>query len=506
MGACKPARYCHCGTRLARDNPDQRCAVCRQRGRDVLRNAPTVPRTFWQTDQLRDALGDWHMGRVIQAYRHHPWHGRPLAQEVLAGWVGLTQTQLSRIENGPPVSDLTKLIQWARVLRIPPELLWFKLPGESGGSTQGSANRSAFTAAGEERTLVAAPAAHVGDEVDDVNRRALLRLLSMTGALVAAPVVDELDTERLASAAAHPGRLDAATLTDYETLNAHLWRVFAASTTKRRVLPVVQQQLDVLTSSLQQPHGSTTHRRLCALAGDLFQLTGEIFFDSNRYTDAAHCYSLAVSASKEADAYDLWACAITRQAFIGVYERQFDRALPLLDTAAGLARRGDPSLSTRHWVANVQAHATAGLGDLAGCQQALATAEQVATLQGPVHTGGWLRFEGSRLAEERGSCYTELQRPDLAEPALIEALDHTISARRRGSVLTDLAAIAAQRRDLDRLVPYGEGAVDAARQTGSGVVGRKLHGLQPRLVPFLADRQVNHLHEQIASLRAPAPV
>lgn len=124
----QPARYCQCGARLARDNPNKLCCSCRERETDVLANPPTVPGGFWQTDRLRDALEAWHMGRVIQAYRVHSWHGRPLPQEVVGGWVGLTQTQLSRLENGPPLQDLSKLIQWARVLRIPPRLLWFKMP------------------------------------------------------------------------------------------------------------------------------------------------------------------------------------------------------------------------------------------------------------------------------------------------------------------------------------------------------------------------------------------
>ncbi|WP_268762161.1 helix-turn-helix domain-containing protein, partial [Frankia casuarinae] len=32
---------------------------------------------------------------------------------MVAGWMGITQTQLSRIESGEPVTDLTKLIRWA---------------------------------------------------------------------------------------------------------------------------------------------------------------------------------------------------------------------------------------------------------------------------------------------------------------------------------------------------------------------------------------------------------
>jgi hypothetical protein len=113
------ARYCRCGARLAHDNPASLCGPCCRKARNTLVSTPEVPPSFWDTDQLRDALATRHMGRVIFAYRRNPWHGRPLPQGIVAGWVGLNQTQLSRIETGPPPQDLTKLLQWARVLRIP---------------------------------------------------------------------------------------------------------------------------------------------------------------------------------------------------------------------------------------------------------------------------------------------------------------------------------------------------------------------------------------------------
>jgi tetratricopeptide (TPR) repeat protein len=78
---------------------------------------------------MREALGSWHIGRVITAYRYHPWHGRVLPQELVANWAGIDQARLSRIENRDAIQDLGKLIEWARMLGIPPELLWFKLPG-----------------------------------------------------------------------------------------------------------------------------------------------------------------------------------------------------------------------------------------------------------------------------------------------------------------------------------------------------------------------------------------
>ena len=70
------------------------------------------------------------MGRVIFAYRMHPHHSKPLTQETVCNWLALTQTQLSRIENGKPPDELSKLIQYAQILGMPAELLWFKLPGE----------------------------------------------------------------------------------------------------------------------------------------------------------------------------------------------------------------------------------------------------------------------------------------------------------------------------------------------------------------------------------------
>lgn len=128
----RPAeRYCVCGTRLARDNSTHRCAACRSADRNRPLAAPNVPAAFWRDEELQEALSARHMGRVIRAYRNHAHHGRrPLPQDVVAGWLGLTQAQLSRIENGSPMLHLDRLIEWAVALGVPPEYLWFKLPDE----------------------------------------------------------------------------------------------------------------------------------------------------------------------------------------------------------------------------------------------------------------------------------------------------------------------------------------------------------------------------------------
>ncbi|OKJ44688.1 DNA-binding protein [Micromonospora sp. TSRI0369] len=125
-----------CGASLAADNDSGRCAPCQRAERDRIVAAPDVPPSFWSHGPLLQALADRHLGRVVRAYRHHPYHGRqPLPQATVAGWFGMTQAQLSRIENGPAVVHLDRLAHWARVLRIPAHTLWFRLPATPGDAS-----------------------------------------------------------------------------------------------------------------------------------------------------------------------------------------------------------------------------------------------------------------------------------------------------------------------------------------------------------------------------------
>lgn len=172
----------------------------------------------------------------------------------------------------------------------------------------------------------------------------------------------------------------------------------------------------------------------------------------------------------------------------------------MLDAAARLARKGDRSLATLYWVSAVQAQAFAGLGKLDACRRALDVAEEVNSLADDASNGGWLRFDGSRLAEERGACHVKFRSYDLAEATLGEALRQNLSPRRRGSVLIDLAMIGAQRGDANQLVTYADAALQTATQTGSGFIGRKLWALQGHLAPLLGNSSIRQLNHGIMTL------
>jgi transcriptional regulator with XRE-family HTH domain len=336
---------------------------------------------------------------------------------------------------------------------------------------------------------------HGSGDLDDMIRRQFLRAIAVTSALVALPADD---SEALAEGTLR-GAAD-----DFLRMNGHLWHVYQLARAKSSVYPLVRDQLTTLNDTLGGQQETVT-RALCGAAGDLFQLAGEVAFDGNRYTDAAASYTLAASASKEAKSYDLWACALVRHAYVDLYERRYADAANTLSAAERVARHGDSFLTTRYWVASVQAEAYAGLGNLSACERALDTAEKVTDLSGSAHNGGWLRFDGSRLAEERGARYVQLGRLDLAEKALTAALGQDALAagqsfRRRGAVLTDLASIGAKRHDPDQVLTYGREALHLARETSSGYVARRLQRLQTDLGPLARDARVVELGADIDAL------
>ncbi|MFG1795801.1 hypothetical protein [Nocardia sp. NPDC049149] len=342
-----------------------------------------------------------------------------------------------------------------------------------------------------------APCGPYAMEINDMNRRELLRLLSISSAALASP---PLDWDRILAAADGFSRIDAATANEYASINHTLWASYSRAVTKAETFPAVREHLDAVLDGLLRARDDSVRRSMCALTGEVLQLAGEILLDNADYGTASHCYTLAAAFSKDAGAMDLWACAMTRHAYINLFDRQFSAAIPLLESASQLAHRGDPSMTTRYWVDAVLAQALAGLGDADGCRRASDSARAALDMTGAPHIG-WLRFDGSRLDEELGACYVQLGRPEQAEPILLSVLDRPLSTRRRAGVLIDLAAAGAMRQDPIQLVTYGNAALDAARRTHSGYLGRRLELLRRHLEPIQDDRHVRHLSKQIAGLQ-----
>ncbi|MFI5746610.1 helix-turn-helix transcriptional regulator [Streptomyces sp. NPDC051644] len=405
------------------------------------------------------------------------------SQESLAHALGVDRTTVSRWERGASELQAHARLKVSELLQLDLAELDALLI-HSQATPQGAGRPPASDLYGS------------GD-TNEMIRREFLRLVAVAGALASLPF-DE--TEALAEEAEN-GSIGA-----FERMNEHLWQVYQLARSKGAVSPLVHEQLAVLNGELRSTSGVGL-RGLCSAAGDLFQLAGELAFDGNSYTEAAASYTLAASASKEAGSFDLWACALVRHAYVDLYQQRYKEAADTLSAAKRVATRGDSALSTRHWVASVQAEAFAGLHDLVACERALDEAQKVAELPGADRNGGWLRFDGSRLTEERGARYVQLGRLDLAEEALRSALKITALAkgqsyRRRGSVLTDLAAIGAKRKDPDQVITYAREALRLAQESRSGYVARRLQSLRSELGSIDRDSRVSELAAEIGALTA----
>ncbi len=286
----------------------------------------------------------------------------------------------------------------------------------------------------------------------DTKRRELLQLLSTAGLMLALPFPG-VDWERIEGAMARPSRFDETVLSDLETVNRSLWNLYLATSKKASVFDGTLGQWKTLVQFLRDPHSVTMHQRLYALASEISQLVGEISFDLNDHPPAQASYTFAALAAKEVGEYDLWACALVRHAFLPLYQQQYGHALPLLQEVHALAERGDSALPTRFWAAAVEAETHAGLLDLAACQSALDQAQEVLSVSGTDLP--WVRFHATRLPALRGTCYVRLCQPELAEPALQEALQYfPHPGRKRGMVLTDLVATALQCGDVEHARTY----------------------------------------------------
>jgi transcriptional regulator with XRE-family HTH domain len=410
------------------------------------------------------------------------------SQEALAHQLGVDRTTVGRWERGETEPAPYIQPRLGKLLGITHDALPALLDAEPAGRDL----PGILSPRGSSRT-------GNGEEHDDMHRRELLELLTMGAVTIALPA---------ALRPAEPGQARyevPSGLAEPEQLSASLWQVFRLADTKSQVLPLVRDHLAGLAGQLRLAGSPRMREQLCALACDQYQLAGEICFDANRYTDAANCYTLAAYAGREARDHDRWACALARQAYISLYDSRPAEASAILESAALVARHGDHQLATRQWIASVQAQASAGHGDLDSCERFLDLAQTVQDLPASASPGGWLRFDGSRLAEEQGTCYLTLGHPGKAHAPLTQALQQAVSLRRRGSLLTDLAAAGLHRRDIGQVLQYGHQAIAIAMQTrSSGYVGRKLLTLDQHLQPFRTSQQIAQLSEQIHTLTAAA--
>ena len=518
MVTTQPARYCdRCGGRLARDNNASRCSACRS-VRDVLLGPPSMPREFWDTDQMRDALATWHIGRVIYAYRTHPWHPRLLSQEVVGNWLGLTQAQLSRIENGRAPEELTKLVRWAQILGVPGELLWFDLPNEQRAEARlrVSPPRTATLPAVVSRPPVMLPVnAEVGSAsrpvglVDELAAPDCGRALDSsahelpTGSEAGRGVTKSEAAERMSYMLTHPSSADLITV-------AHL----------RQQVQQLDEQYVLVPSTVLLAHAgqylgqvrflathavrSRVRRDLYAVEAEAAILMGQLVWDASQRRDhaSARMYlDQAIDAARKVRDPAGEGLALLRKSMIALYgERNPRDGLALARQTAETTERASDVLAGLAQLHAAEAHAM--LGERAPCEVALATADRqlghVREMDAAIDL-----YSDTQFGRMAGSCYLFLEDTSRAQVLLeTTAVSLTDHSKSQAIVLGNLTLALIRQGNLDEAAGRLHQAIDVIELNWGGGGLNIIFGAGRELRPWRTVPVVQDVYDRLLTLMA----
>ncbi|MBF6176599.1 helix-turn-helix domain-containing protein [Nocardia blacklockiae] len=403
---------------------------------------PQLPVAAWRTDEMRNALHSKDIGAVLRAWRHHEIHGlRPIPQTVLARALGITQGQLSRIENGRNrVRDLDKLSHYARVLGAPAELLWFEL-----GDT-------------------AAPAEPAAE-----------RLRLPNGALVA-------------TSARAPGPVLAESL--LSTLDEYVRADRLAGSSP--LLPVVTQQ-ERFIDDLEQSGSAAVRSKLRAVHARFAEFLAWLHQDSANLPAAAEWAARAAALAREAGDDHLLSYIRLRQSSVAADVGDAHETLYLAQAA--LHDTGD--LTHRHRaMAQCQfAHGYARLGDVDNCRRALDRATRHAAR--PAEAADLARHcTPDYVAMEAALCLIDIGHPEQAIDLLEPRLPGWRPENRRdfGRSLAVLALALAAAGEPDRAVEVARHALVVVAETHSARTEIQLYRLVRQL-------HATGAHDHAAELR-----
>ena len=385
-------RYCRCGSRLARDNTGLLCSACQGKSRGTLLTAPAVPPDFWMTDRMSDAFANRHMGQIIYAYRTHSFHGATLSQEIVARWACISQTQLSRIESGPPLHDLKRLMHWAHTLRIPQRLLWFDLGEPSGISKTGEVSTSL------RRDFVALGGFAMGSHVFAL----LERELDMIHMTLDRGTTSEERTSHFEGVA--------------EDLGVQVVKVAPAT-----VLKPVLMTLHSIRALLEERQPTGQQVRLVRVSAKLSTVVGEILFNVGQFSKAHEWYRTAEHAAYDARDQYLMDIALAGQAYLPTYSEDPRGVLALLAPRLDADPAPSPAIA---WLWGFKARAHAALSESDDFQRSIEHSREC-LVRSPAEliTPGIFSFLPEKLAFYEATGAVRLNESQTA----VSAADHALA-------------------------------------------------------------------------------
>ena len=462
MNRSRGPRYCRCGTRLARDHTGELCSPCEKRLAVLRIEPPGIPDDFWETEQFRDAAALQHIGLVSRAYRKHPHHialyGKDgISQEIVGDWLGLSQPQISRIENGPPVRHLDDLTHWAKTLRIPEHLLWFTLLDNQSSHERAHATETS-----------PAPVASVS-----VQKPA-------TAPVPFLPLSSRTRTSPTADASAMQAFRDA----DRQVGGGHLYATV-----------IDYLHTEVAPRLFGNDHANDGPRVFTAAAA-LTEMAGWMAHDAGHDGRAQQHFGRAFDLVEIGGDHQLGAYILASLSHLAHHLGQPDKALQLALRGSRTLRNGPPQPELDARLLAMQARGCAAHRESARCTQLLAQAETVLSGSHAEAPSPWIsRFDEGSLASEAARCMRQLG--DLTEARRRQAeriitLRPVERARSRAFGQLILVTVLIAQGKPDEACDVAHDVLDATASLGSFLVVHQLADLKHHLEPHRANKMVAH--------------
>ncbi|WP_345365403.1 hypothetical protein [Saccharopolyspora cebuensis] len=349
----------------------------------------------------------------------------------MAEWLGIGQSQVSRIERDRPPTDLAKLRQWARLLNAPQSALWFRSSEDALDTSSSSGTPASL-----------APYRPYDGGDDDVHRRDVLKFAS-------AAIMSVAPWQRLADTIEQGRAPDVRTIDLMQDRTTEFFHL-EETTPSRTILASLTEHSRTLRDLLAVTSDEHDRRRLLSAAGETEALAGWLEFDLSKPRQALKRYKDALGMAEEAGDGPLTACTLNYWSYLLASQDKSDEAVQVLARAGEHVRGAAPT--TQAWIAARQAEEAARIGEVATVERALERAFTAYDYARPHHERSWTSFFGaSRLGSLAVSSYGRLNHRDTDNLAgsLLKSLSPS-ETKVRALVVADLALSAATKADYDR--------------------------------------------------------
>jgi transcriptional regulator with XRE-family HTH domain len=399
-----------------------------------------VPQEFWRTALMSAALASGDLGRVLRMYRFHPLHGRPLSQALVARWLHVSQSTLSRIENGQRRLTIDDIAGFARALGMPMPLRWMVQHG-------------------------------AGEDVEPISRRSLLGAgagaalgLNATTAPAAARQIDP-------DLAVHWMKL-------LDLLDRH-----DAMCGPHDVLDNVCQEINLIAAHREVARGDL-RTRLLRVEARWSYFASWLGYDIGDAVHRDYWSERVRRLAEEAKYPDLVAWVLMRRSRWAVEQRDAQQAIAFADAARRITGTSE-HIRALCAMRLAQAHALAHNTD--ACERSLATAHDLLGHANPVDAPDLCRLDVTSIwvMGDHARCWLRLQ-PRKAIPMfgeVLRLLPHE-RTRKRGVHQVHLAMACAAADEPERAAAEGMKALYVAQAIQSDLIVRRLKSLDRQLVAY----------------------